>query len=228
MIINHKHPKYLEKWEKLGPSRFNGAYYYSKEICENIIPYVNTDRNWITINIIGEAVDHSIVFIHNNIHTDHYDWLSKYKDLILVCGVPSTCNKVKHIGTPLYLPLSVNADEVAKYYRPIKDREVAFIGRQAKTKHMDIPCNVDYITGTDRETFLKEISHYKKVYAVGRAAIEARILGCEILPYDPRFMNPDIWQVVDNKEAAKMLQTNLDIIDNKKEGTNEPQDQTFR
>ena len=224
MIINHEHPKYIEKWNKIGAGKFNGAYYYSKEICENIIPNVKTDRNWITVNIIGEAIDHSIVFIHNNIHTDHYDWLKNYNDLILVCGVPQTVPKVRHIAKTIYLPLSVDVMDVAKHYRPIKDREVAFIGRAAKTRNMDIPCIADCVTGLEREEFLEEVSHYKKVYGVGRAAIEAKILGCDILPYDPRYMDTSLWEIVDNKDAARMLQSRLMTIDNAiKEDTNEHQ-----
>lgn len=219
MIINHEHPKYVEKWNRIGAGKYNGAYYYSKEICENIIPRVKTDRNWITVNIIGEGVDHAIVFIHNNIHIDHYDWLQNYKDLILVCGVPMTVPKLNHLknAKAIYLPLSVDVREVAKHYRPIKDRETAFIGRAAKTRNMDIPCDIDCITNLEREEFLEEISHYKKVYAVGRTAIEAKILGCEILPYDPRYMDPSIWEIVDNEDAAKMLQSRLSIIDGNKE-----------
>ena len=48
MIIDHTHPEYL----RLANGDFNnGAYHYSKEIVKNIIPLVNTDRNWMTINI---------------------------------------------------------------------------------------------------------------------------------------------------------------------------------
>ena len=61
-----------------------------------------------------------------------------------------------------------------------------------------------------RERLLKKMAQYKKIYAVGRTAIEARALGCEILPYDPRFPDVDRWKVIDNLEAAKMLQEELD------------------
>ena len=55
MIINHDHPAYRRNWKKSGDNRFNGAFYYSKEITKNIIPLIETDRNWITINVRGYA-----------------------------------------------------------------------------------------------------------------------------------------------------------------------------
>ena len=63
---------------------------------------------------------------------------------------------------------------------------------------------------------LKEVAKCRKVYAVGRCAIEAKYLGAEILPYDPRYPDPSIWQVLDNVEAAKILQEKLDKIDGRK------------
>ena len=101
MIFDHDHYKYREKWNMSGYNRYNGAFYYSKEIVKNIIPRVKTDRNWITINIQGIGCDHSIVFIHNNLHPEHYDWLQRYDDLILVCGIPETCAKVSHLGNAI-------------------------------------------------------------------------------------------------------------------------------
>ena len=38
-------------------------------------------------------------------------------------------------------------------------------------------------------------------------AIEAQILGCNVLPY------PDRWKVIDSKQAAAMLQAELDKIE---------------
>ena len=37
--------------------------------------------------------------------------------------------------------------------------------------------------------------------------------GCEIMPYDKRFPDPSIWRVLDNRDAAKILQQKLDEID---------------
>ena len=214
MVINHEHYKYKQKQKKIGKGRFNGAYYYSKEICQNIIPRVRTQRHWITINIPNVGCDYSIVFIHNNLSAENYEWLSQFKDLVLVCGVPETCNKVAHLGKAIYLPLSVDVEYVRQFARE-KTKDTAFVGRAAKMKYGKLPNNIDYLCGMQREELLKRMAEYKRVYAVGRVAIEAKILGCEVLPYDDRFPDTDFWQVLDNSEAAIILQRLLDEIDRK-------------
>lgn len=209
MIIDHSHPMYRAKWKAAGKDRYNGAYYYSREIVENIIPRVETDRSWITVNVRDLACSHSIVFVHNNLHPENYEWLKQYDDLVLVCGVPQTCEKVAHLGRAVYLPLSVDIAEVERFKRQ-KDRETAFAGRPSKAK--GIPDGVDMLSGMPREDLLAEMARYEKVYAVGRTAIEARVLGCKVLMYDERFPNPACWEPLDNAEAAKMLQAMLDEI----------------
>lgn len=225
-IINHMHPLYHARWLGSGDNKFNGAYYYSIEICNNIIPNVNTDRNWITINIpiqnnvpqfgAGCGCNHSIVFIHNNMHPEYYDWLKKYDDLVLVCGVPETCEKVAHLGTPIYLPLSVDVAEI-KRFKKEKTKESAYVGRRVKRNNLSFAEPVDYIEGIPREELLSTMAEYKKVYAVGRTAIEARVLGCEIGVYDPRFTDSTVWQILDNSDAVRILQEELDKIDGKAE-----------
>ena len=39
------------------------------------------------------------------------------------------------------------------------------------------------------------------------------MLGCEIGVHDPNFPDPRIWKVIDNRDAAKMLQDMLNEID---------------
>lgn len=212
MIFSHEHSLYKQKWSKLGEDKYNGAYYYSKEIAKNIIPNIQTDRNWVTINVKLQCYDHSIVFIHNNVNTEQYEWLKDYNDLILVCGIPSTCKKVEHLGKTIYLPLSIDLDEVLKHKKIIRDKDVAFVGRKSK-KTSILPSNIDYLEGLPRLELLEKMSRYKNVYAVGRCAIEAKALGSKILTYDDRYPDPSIWRVYDNKEAVKILQRKLDKID---------------
>lgn len=210
MIISHTHPRYSRM-----VSPYNGAYYYSKEIVENIIPFVHTDRNWITINVKGYACDHSIVFIHNNLHPENYDWLKNYNDLILVCGIPDTIEKVSHLGTAIYVPLSVDVDYVLRFARP-KCRRTAFVGRSGKKFDFSFPSNIDYIENLPRAVLLSEMAEYEEVYAVGRTAIEAKILGCKVLPYDERFPDPSIWKIRDNTDAVHDLNKLLKEIDDGK------------
>lgn len=213
--MNHTHemPEYARKRSGGVGNRWNGAYYYSLEIVEHFIPNVVTDRPWVTVNVEGHCEDRAIVFVHNNQHPERYRWLSAYSDLVLVCGVPGTCRKVAHLGTPVYLPLSVDVAYVERF-RCAKDRGTAFVGRRSKACF--IPHGTEVIAGMPREKMLGEMARYERVYAVGRCAIEARILGCEVLPHDPRYPDPSVWRVLDSRDAAAMLQVELDRIDGRR------------
>lgn len=216
MIVSVDNPKYRLVLGMLGGSRYNGAYYYAKEIEANIIPNVQTDRNWVLVNVEGEGFDHSIVFVHNNLHPEIYRWLKRYKDLVLVCGVRETCAKMHGFGTPVYLPLSVDVPYVESF-RCEKDKETAYVGRSSKRYGEGSSTKFDHsvalLEDMPREQLLSEMARYKRVFAVGRCAIEAKVLGCEVLPYDPRYPDPSVWRVLDNREAAKMLQAGIDGID---------------
>lgn len=214
MIYDHTSKPYRAKWKLSGDDKYNGAYYYSQEIVANIIPKVKTDRPWVTINAPSQCEDRAIVFIHNNLSPELYDWMKIYDDLILVCGIPETCEKVAHLGTPIYLPLSIDVKEVKEHKVKKKTKKVAYVGRKMK-RTFRLPEDIDYLEGMPRELLLDEMAKYKQVYAVGRCALEAKVLGCEILVYDDRFPDPSIWKVLDNAEAAKILQEKLDLIDKK-------------
>lgn len=217
MIIDHNHPDYIAKRLAI-KGKYNGAYYYSIEIGKYFIPTIKTTRSWVTVNVPGNACDHAIVFIHNNVAPGLYDWLASYKDLVLVCGIPETVEKVKHLGKAIYLPLSVDVKEVEQYITK-KTQDTAFVGRAGKRRGVSFPLTTHFIENVPREQVLKLMAQYRKVYAVGRTAIEAKILNCEVLPYDPRFTDPDRWQVLDSTEAAKLLQKELDKIDKPKKTT---------
>lgn len=224
MIINHDNKEYRRRWNLAGDDRYNGAYYYSREICKNIIPNVKTDRHWVTINTEGMCYDHAIVFIHNNLYPEIYDWLKDFDDLVLVCGVPDTVKKVEPLGKAIYLPLSIDVKFVKSFsVRPEEHmKPAAFAGRAEKAKrhYASLPEKIDYLAGIPRPELLQEMAWYKTIYAVGRTAIEAKALGCTVKAYDERYPDPDMWEVLDNLEAAKILQKKLDEID----GTKIPQE----
>lgn len=211
-IIDHTDRDYEKKWRSQGFQRYNGAYYYSTEIVKNIIPHIHTDRNWVTVQVVGKCFDHSIVFIHNNKNPERYAWLKKYKDLILVCGVPETCKKVEKFGTPIYLPLSVDVEEIRKHIHS-KVNKRAFAGRKPKRQNIKFLPGTEYIEDLPRDLFLDKMSEYEEIYAVGRSAIEAKVLDCNVLAYDPRYPDPSIWKVVDNKDVVPILQAKLDQIE---------------
>lgn len=215
MIFNHKNKEYLVLLKRLDKAnQYNGSVYYSKDICKNIIPNVKTDRNWVTVNAPGNAFDHSIVFLHENSHPERYDYLREYDDLILVCCIPETIDLVKDIAPAIYLPLSIDTKDLEKY-RTEKTKDLAYVGRPMKKALGHFDEKPDLLEGMPREELLKEVAKYKRVYAVGRCALEAKFLDCEIVPYDRRFPDPSIWKVLDNREAADILQKELDSFDNR-------------
>ncbi len=205
-IFSHESPEYTN-------TKPNGALEYSKEIVKYFIPNIKTDRNWVTINLAGYCYDHSIVFIHNNLTPELYDWLKDFDDLILVCSQPETMEKVKEYGHPIYLPLSVDVKEVEKY-KTKKTKARAYSGRKDKYASRNAR-NCDRLEDLPREELLARMAEYYSVYAVGRTAIEAKILGCRIAPYDPRYPDINRWQILDSMDAVKILQEELDKAERK-------------
>ena len=218
MIIDHTHPLYAKKRNRLiNGDKYNGAYYYSKEIVKNIIPNVKTDRNWITIRLpeMKDHPDHSIVFIHNNRNPNYYEYLRAYKDCILVCGLPSTAENVSFFGKSIYLPLSVDVKAVEKYRVKEKTKDKAYAGRSIKLAYAtsSMPKDIDILCDMPQSKLLREMAKYKTIYSTGRTAIQAKILGCHVESHDTRFQDASIWKIFDNRDAAKMLQEMLDEID---------------
>ena len=218
MILDHTEPNYVKKRNSLVEgNKFNGAYYYSREIVRNIIPHVKTDRNWVTVRLADIPIpDHSIVFIHNNRNPNYYEFLREYKDLILVCGLERTVDNMQYFGKAIYLPLSIDVEYVKRFRVEEKTKEMAFAGRLIKISkmyHAPVPKECDILTNMSQHRLLQAMADYKKVYCTGRTALQAKVLGCEIGVHDPNFPDPRIWKVIDNRDAAKMLQDMLNEID---------------
>ena len=218
MILDHTEPNYVKKRNSLVEgNKFNGAYYYSREIVKNIIPHVKTDRNWVTVRLADTPIpEHSIVFIHNNRNPNYYEFLRNYKDLILVCGLERTVDNMQYFGKAIYLPLSIDVQYVKKFRVEEKTKEMAFAGRMIKISkmyHAPVPKECDILTNMPQRRLLQAMADYKKVYCTGRTALQAKVLGCEIGVHDPNFPDPRIWKVIDNRDAAKMLQDMLNEID---------------
>lgn len=223
-IIDTTDPNYIaycKNYHQNGKGAHNGDYYYSKEIVKNIIPNVKTKRPWDTLGMkFAHAGDHAITFIHHNVkHDQTYRHLLRFHDLVYVCSTPITYEWAKHRpnGHAIYLPLSIDTDYV-KQFRTKKTEQACYAGNKWAFKLPDlkkyIPEGVDFPPeNLPREELLKFIAPYKECYAVGRTAIEARCLGAEIKICDSRYLDPSVWRVVDNKEAAKILQKELDQID---------------
>lgn len=223
--ITHLNKNYPDKIALNNWRKFNGAYYYSVEIVKNMIPLIETKRSFVTINT-GKAHNHAIVFIHNNIRSEvTYDYLHRYKDLIMVCGLKETQQRLAYYfpeHTVIYLPLSVDIDYLKQFFIPFdkKPYDKCYAGRFGKFSDSGDPLamfKVKMLTNMPREELLPEMAKYRYVYAVGRCAIEAQVLGCQIINYDKRFPANVKWEVHDNKEMAKVLNQMIKAIDYGKE-----------
>ena len=199
----------------------NGAYYYAKEIEENIIPLVKTSRDWDCLGMkITNHFNHSIIFLHHNLNFNKvYKWLSRYKDIVLVASSWTTYGAAKDAGYKvIYVPLSIDIEYV-KQFKTKKTKKACYAGNKWGFKLKDlralVPSYVDYPPeNMPREELLKFVAPYKECYAVGRCALEAKALGCKIKVCDSRYPDPKYWKLLDNKDAAKILQKELDKIDN--------------
>lgn len=206
MIISHLDRDY-------NPPCENGANIYSQLICKYFVPNIITNRNWVTINV-NKCYDNSIVFIHSNLNTaKKYKFLKNYKNLILVCSQRSTCKAVENLGKTIYLPLSVDIDYIKQFDQHRHDKNACYAGRKGKNGSAQLK-NVDFLSNIPHEELLYRMAQYKYVYAVGLTAIEAKILGCNVLPYDDRFPDPSVWKVKDIRQMIQIFQEMIDNIDN--------------
>ena len=208
MIISHLDKDYQMPCE-------NGAHIYSELICKYFVPNIVTGMNWNTINV-EKAVDNSIVFIHSNINTvKRYGFLKDYDRQLLICSQQNTCRAVENLGTPIYLPLSIDVDYVQKFITT-KDRYCCYAGRRAKADTESFKKNgIDILSDMSHDELLKEMARYHYVYAVGLTALEAKCLNCNVLPYDQRFPNPAVWKVRNIKDMIPVLQNIIDIYEHK-------------
>lgn len=226
MIIDHNHPGYVAIRKKCGTGKYNGCWYYSNEIVKNIIPNVKTWRSWNTVGRELDGMqDHMIVFLHDNSTPWNYAWLKKYDDLVLVCSSEYTAKSVAYSGHVVLLPMSIDTEYVNKF-RTEKTKDTCFVGNVwvRSNNFSKIPGNVDFLSSLPREKLLKEVAKYKRAYAQDRCAQECIVLGCELLPIQTNYHCDNVGEVVDNRQAAEMLQKELDKID----GGNYVQEQIYK
>ena len=124
-------------------------------------------------------------------------------------------DKVKQYGKAIYLPLSVDVEYVTRFRAARKTKDTCFVGRPVK-RTKQLPAGIDYLQSMPRELLLTELAQYEKAYAVDRCAIEAKILDCEVLDYGYNYgvpHSPDFWEIIDNSEAAEMLNVMVRNID---------------
>ena len=222
VIISHNSPNYVRKWEALEEGKYNGEYYYSQDIEKYIAPELKTNRpiNTIGIKSCGGR-DHMIIFAHNYLYPERYSWLLNYSDVIIVSSDSKAEKILERYGKIIHLPLSVPVDEIKKHCVKKKTQEACYYGNPWKFKQREIaelvPPEVHRFAEMPREKAWDIIAQYKYCYANGLCAEEAQVLGCKLKMSRYRYPDPEkAFPVLDCKDAAKMLQNELNKIDNKK------------
>lgn len=227
-MITADTPAFTLARNRLKKGKFNGAYFYAKEIEQNIVPRVKTNRPW---DLLGKystgSFDNAIVFLHNNAeHEKVYgSWLGKfYKNQIFIVNQPCTLRYVESKGLPcIYLPVSVDLDYV-KQFRTKKTKKACYVGNRWNWRLADIekyvPKDVDYAPDDmERDDLLRFMAQYEICYAVSRCAVEAKALGCQVMKCHSE-LDPDDFPMLDNKDAAVILQRELDKYERSQKGNN--------
>lgn len=212
-IFSHLSKEY--KALKIGHG--NGAYYYSNELLENIVPKIKTDRPWCLINVEKQCEDNAIVFIHNNKNPERYEWLRPYKNLILICSQPKTLNFMIEMFPKFHcilIPLSIDTAYVKQFKAKRKTKDTAYFGRLEKCPEEILENDkIDKIYGDEpRESLLKKVAKYKNVYCIGRCALEVKCLGGKVITHAGEYEGVD-FELLDNKEIIPELQRLIDEID---------------
>ena len=202
----------------------NGLNSYTHLIEDKMAPLLNTERPIDSMGLSAlRSADHAIVFIHHNLSPDtHYDWLHKYRDLVLVTGIPATYSLLQFaFPEPDYhiilQPVPVDTDYISQF-KAKHTLHYAYAGNPYDFKQSDLhhflPPDTPMLTGLPHDQLLREMSLYKYIYAVGITAVEAQVLGCKLKQCDSRFPNPELtFPVTDYKDAVQNIQTHLDFID---------------
>lgn len=216
IIQDHTTKEYLRARRRLSRGKFNGALFYSKEIVESFIPNIETDYHWQTINH-QKAPDHCIVFVHSNNALGRYDYLLKYKDIILVCSTNHSVSQLQKRGHKqvIYVPLSIDTDYLDKFKCEQKNGTVACGNVWAFTQSMKDFFRLNKIKhyhDIPRVSLLEIIGKSEKVFAIGRTAMEAIYLGAEVIQPEKEYPVEKYDTYFSQSDAIKIMQKELDKL----------------
>lgn len=185
-ILGTQTPKFTSWHAKQGAGKNNGAYWYSKEIEEIILPEINANVVIITAGATlykpWELPDHLIIVCHDNRTTrQSYGHLFNKKAL-WICSKESTVQTLSSYGEKgIYIPLSIDMEYV-KQFKAKKTKNIAYVGNPWGFKRSylnSLHKNIKQLNGLEREDLLREMAKYKSVIAEGRCLMEAQTLGAK-------------------------------------------------
>lgn len=219
IVYGTQSPKFTQWRDKQTYGKENGAYYYSKEIEENILPELKLDMLFVTAGAAlytpRELPDGTIVICHDNRSTKQSYGKLFGKGVIWVCSKHSTVDTLEGYGErAVYVPLSIDTEYVKQFKRK-KTKDIAYVGNAWAFKHEylnSLPIDIEQLSGMARIKLLKEMAKYKRVIAEGRCLMEAQVLGAktEVPKYDG---HESVYvEALDNREAVKYWREALDPI----------------
>lgn len=222
IIYGTRTPKFTQWRDKQTHGKENGAYYYSKEIEENILPELGFDLSGMFFITAGavlysarEIPDGTIVICHDNRSTKRSYGKLFGKNVIWVCSKHATVETLKGYGErAVYVPLSIDTEYVKQFKRK-KTKDTAYVGNAwaFKREYLNsLPVDIEQLSDMPRVELLKEMAKYKRVIGEGRCLMEAQILGCktEVPKYDG---HESLYvEALDNREAIKYWREALEPI----------------
>ena len=117
----------------------------------------------------------------------------------------------------IFIPLSIDINYVKQFKTKRKTKKVCYYGRLEKCpKDIMEDDTIDKLGEGERDEMLKQIAKYKMVYAIGRCALEAQALGCEVKSHQGEYEGVK-FELKDNTDIIHDLQRILNEIDNIKE-----------
>jgi len=221
VIISTKSPEYIKARNALKSGKFNGAYYYAREIEEIMLPLLKTDRNVFTIHVPNIGIDNALIWAHSNIQLESvYNHWHKYKDLVFIVSQKQTYDKLICLfpnDKIIYLPLSIDFSYLDKFKYMGQRKGSVYFGNVWAERHSifeKIPKSVNRLHDVPRKRGLEIIARAETVYACGRCYLESLYLNPKgTIHVKPDYATDDL-VLIDTHEAVKLLQKELDKIEN--------------
>lgn len=218
MIIIGTNDKRFKTWHnQQGSGKNNGAYWYSKEIEDIILPEIKSSLFIVTAGATlldkKDIPDGAVVVCHDNRTT-----LKSYKKLLnkevlWVCSKKSTVKTLKKAGEKaVYIPLSIDTKYV-KQFKTKKTKDIAYVGNAWAFKKdylKSLPDNIVQLSNLPREKLLKQMAKFKHIIAEGRCLMEAQILGCKVeIPKYQNGLESVFVKPLDSREAIPYWEKSL-------------------
>lgn len=187
MVILGTNTERFRTWHKTqGAEGMNGAYWYSKEIEDIILPELDSDAVVVTVaaSLYGpnDIPSGSVIVCHDNRYTEQSYGNHFGNNHLWICSKESTVKTLKGYGeNAVYVPLSIDTRYVKKFITD-KTKDTAYVGNPwgFKKEYLEsLPPNIKQLGGMERDVLLRKMAEYKNVIAEGRCLMEAQVLGAK-------------------------------------------------